>query len=174
LKLHPSAALAALQVHKFYPHLKLEFYINVDNTPGGASVRNSVRNLLKGMPNVELKELPWQEAIEFRETIASMDLVFQLSATETFCMVAADAIASGVPVVGGPAISWLPDTFKVNIDSTTEAAEAGLWLLAKKGGVNAEIKSLESYLAKAEQVWLEYLGLDNPSWFDRLWRWLLA
>jgi glycosyltransferase involved in cell wall biosynthesis len=165
LKLHPSAALAALQIAKRLGR-GLDFYINVDKTPGGESVRRSIKNLLQGEPNVTLIEVGWQDSETFKKTIASMDLVIQLSATETFCMVAADAIASGVPVVGSPSIQWLPEAYRADADHTTTVANAGVYALTKpKLAVRAESNALLDYLAHAEAVWLKFVGRKPRPWY---------
>lgn len=171
LKLHPSAALAALQIAKRLGR-PLEFYINSDATPGGESVRRSVRNLLAGLPDVKLIEIKWQPADEFRKTIAAMDLVIQISATETFCMVAADAISSGVPAVVGPAISWMPKRFQADIDQTDEVAQIGVELIEHKPYAKRQADALNDYLWDAKQVWFQFLGLIEKPKFGLL-DWIL-
>ncbi len=158
LKLHPSAALAALQITKRLGRA-LDFYVNVDRTPGGESVRRSVRNLFYQLPRAKLIEVGWQDPNVFRQTIATMDLVIQLSCTETFCLVAADAVSSGVPVVAGPAISWLPANLLVgDVDDTSAVATQGVQILTGAWlATRAQRRALAKYTAKAEKIWLKYL-----------------
>lgn len=168
LKLHPCAALAALQIARRLGK-NLEFYINVDKTPGGESVRNTIRNMLADIPWAKLVEVPWQDVETFKETVASMDLVIQLSCTETFCLVAADAVASGVPVVAGPAIGWLPDSCTTNIDDTSAVASLGVKALTNRCFVAREQKYLKRFVKRAERKWLEFLtgvkAKKSCSWF---------
>jgi glycosyltransferase involved in cell wall biosynthesis len=156
LKMHPTAALAALQLANRLDR-QLTFYVNVDDTPGKESVRNSVRNILRG--KAELVELSWQNPEEFRETVSKMDLVLQLSATETFCMIAADAIAAGVPVVAGPAVAWLPEKYRVpNVDEATAVAEMGVRLLQASDRVAAkQLKALHEHINEAKKIWSHFL-----------------
>lgn len=158
LKLHPSAGLAALQIAKRLGD-DLEFYVNVDRTPGGESVRKSVRALFADLPHARLIEVPWQAADEFKSTIATMDLVLQLSCTETFCLVAADAVASGVPVIAGPAISWLPDRAKVaDVDNTSQVADLGVHFLSNGWwDRRAEKKALTKFVGNAKKTWAKHL-----------------
>ena len=158
LKLHPNAALAALQL----AHRRgrdLEFYINKDNTPGGESVRNTIKNMFNGLDWARLVEIDWQDAETFRETIAQMDLVYQLSCTETFCLVAADAVASGIPVVVGAAISWVPKQYQVNVDDTSEAASVGDHALQNLDRtVWIQRAALNDFVKQSTEVWLDFLG----------------
>lgn len=161
LKLHPSAALAALQIG-VRMNRPVRFYVNVDKTPGGESVRRSIRNLISEDGNAELVEVGWQDTETFKRTIAGMDLVLQLSATETFCMVAADAIASNVPVIGSHALNWLPKRYQVNADNTGEVARAGVDALSKGPSTACrETEALKKYLDDAKSVWRKYLGLST-------------
>lgn len=167
LKLHPSAALAALQAAKRM-ELDLEFFINVDKTPGGDSVRRTIRNLFAGLSWAKLVEVTWQDAQAFKETIASMDLVLQASATETFCMVAADAVASGVPVVTGPAITWVPSRYQAPIDDTSALAAAAVDALDNEAkAARVELKALQAYVKEAQAAWSEFL---EPKQRRSFWR----
>lgn len=161
LKLHPNAALAALQVSRRLGK-KLEFFINIDNTPGSQSVRNTVKNLISGLPWARLVEVPWQDSATFKATIASMDLVYQLSCTETFCLVAADAVASGVPVVVGPAVSWVPKHFHAEIDDTSHAAALGVEaVLDEQGIADKQLRSLERFIEESKEVWAKFLHVKE-------------
>lgn len=162
LKLHSSAAMAALQIAKRLGR-PLEFHINVDKTPGGESVRRSIRNMFVGLPNAKLVEVGWQDSETFKETIAQMDLVIQLSCTETFCMVAADAVAAEVPLVAGPAITWLPLTHLVqDVDDTSAVAERGVRLLQGHWETLRERRHLVRFVKGAKEVWETYL---RPRWW---------
>lgn len=160
LKLHPAAALAALQIAARVK-MPLEFYVNVDRTPGGDSVRKTMRNMFEDVKGAKLVELGWQDTVTFRETIASMDLVMQLSATETFCMVAADAVSSGVPVIAGPAIVWLDSAYHAPIDETSAVAELAADAIADRKAAKRQKKSLDRYNRESADVWMDFLGLPK-------------
>lgn len=177
LKMHPSAALAALQLAAIM-NMPMEFYINTDKTPGGDSVRRTIRNMFVGLDHLpsgtrlnrtaKLIEVPWQNPEEFKATIAKMDLVLQLSATETFCLVAADAVASGVPVIVGPAITWIDPEYQAPIDDTTEvAAKASRIFLLGNQAIKSQQRSLKNFIKESKQVWSDYLGLTKKSWWKR-------
>lgn len=159
LKMHPSAALAALQAARSLGR-PLDFFMNVDRTPGGEGVRQTVHALLDGVDGVTVTEVPWQEPAEFRRTVATMDLALCLSATETFCLVAADSVAAGVPTVTGPAVCWMPTAWRAPIDLTTMVADAAVD--AVSGGhhtARQQLRGLEHHLREAEAVWANFLSL---------------
>lgn len=170
LKMHPNAALAALQISQRTGR-PLMFFINTDSTPGGESVRAAIRNLFAGLDQgsrpCHLVEVNWQDPIAFKKTIAAMDLVLQLSSTETFCLVAADAVASGVPVVVGPAITWISKEYQAAIDDTSDVASAGTRALANSSSVaKAQLRQLNKFLKDSTNSWLTFLELPKKSWWS--------
>lgn len=89
-------------------NLPLQFNINSTRVEGnGGPILKNLRALFANHHQHLLIEHAWMDHEEFKETIKSMDLVSQVSYSETFCMVAADAISVGVPVVGSEEIEWL-------------------------------------------------------------------
>lgn len=161
LKLHPDAALAAMRTARVLDR-DLEFYVNTDRTPGGDSVRKTIRNMFADHPRVSLVELPWQDPHTFRHTIRDMDLVYQLSATETFCLVAADAVAVGVPLVASPAISWLSRDH-VNPDDTSSVTSESVKALTRpKAYSDRQYDDLTRWEADARLVWRDYLERGAP------------
>lgn len=170
LKLHPTAAMAALQLARTL-NCNLEFYVNVDSTPGGDSVLNTIRNMFMGLPWAKLVEVPWQDPTTFQTTIGQMDLVLQLSATETFNMVCAQAVAAGVPVVSGGAIGWVRYANVIpvfNADSIEEVAAAGMVAVESAVVSESQLGCLVDYLNEAVLEWRLLLGVapavKKPWW----------
>lgn len=60
---------------------------------------------------------PWLEHREFCDLLGSMDICLQVSLSETFCIVAADAVNACVSLVGSDAIPWLPKISRARADS---------------------------------------------------------
>jgi hypothetical protein len=58
-----------------------------------------------------------------------MDLLIQVSYTESFNMITADGISVGVPSVVSPVIYWAPDSWKADPDDAINVAEVGIRLL---------------------------------------------
>jgi hypothetical protein len=96
----------------------------------GTRVEMAVNNDLVNMREIcrrsgfRLEVHGWLDYAEFISLAARMHVALQVSFTETFNYVAADCIAAGTPVVGSPAIRFLPDAWKVNPDDTAAMAAA--------------------------------------------------
>ena len=155
LKNHSTAAAAALMLARFR-NSQLEFYINVNREEHGNGVLQAIRNLFKDLPWAKLIEVPWQPWGTFRQTIGSMDLCLQVSATETFNIVTADASAEGVPTVIGEAIDWLPKSWVANIDDAHEIAKTANNLLSDPRAPQEATQALQTYCCNATRVWLDY------------------
>lgn len=88
----------------------LEFYINNTRTEsGGLPILKSLRAIgaeLKASGKGELIELPWQAHADFLVTMQSMDLLLQVSFSETFNIVAADAVSNNVPAIVSDEVFW--------------------------------------------------------------------
>src|SRR5271165_2399711 len=83
-----------------------EVWINTerDDGPDSKRIRAAIGELLQGMPNVVLKELPWSSWANFKRHIGLMHLLLQPSYTESFNMVTADGVSEGVSSV---CVAWL-------------------------------------------------------------------
>jgi len=161
-KHHSVAAAAAVLVAKRLGR-PVEFYVNEDNrTPGGPSPLRAVENIVAGQELVTLQKVKWQAADDFRKLIATIDVCFQLSASETFNIVTADAAAAGVPSVVGPAIDWVPRDWVASIDDPAEAAEAAWRLLNDDTAGERGRAALEAYCVAAMEQWREVLPPSPP------------
>jgi hypothetical protein len=161
LKNHSTAAAAALMLARMRDS-NLEFYMNVNREEHGNGVLHAIRNLFKDLPWAKLIEVPWQPWGSFRQTVAHMDICFQVSATETFNIVTADAAAEGVPSVIGEAIDWLPREWVANIDDAQEIARIANHLLSDPRAGRKASHALEVYICNATKVWLDYLNNKKP------------
>jgi hypothetical protein len=163
LKNHTTSAAAALIIAK-RRRCDLEFWINVgrEETSGGKDVLPTLRNMFLGLPWARLVEQPWEPWAGFRRIISSMDLLMQPSFTETFNITAADAVAEGVPVVGGDAIEWLPEEWKARPDDAHNVARIGMALLSDPGAPADGLTALTANQKTAIGIWLSYLG-KNPT-----------
>lgn len=91
---------------------KLRFHINSVRKEGESAdpvVKNIVQ-LFKHYEDYgfELIHHGWYTHSKFLEVLSNMDLVMQVSYTETFNIVLADAVSQFVPVLGSTEIPWLP------------------------------------------------------------------
>jgi hypothetical protein len=93
LKNHLSQAVAALSFASD-AGLHLHFHINASRVEGnGGSILKNLRGLFANAPRHDLVEHPWMSHQDFLEVMAQMDMALQVSFSETFNIVSADAVA---------------------------------------------------------------------------------
>jgi len=117
MKNHMVQAMAAIAWAKEH-HKILRFHINAGRVElSGQSMLNNLRALFAHTKH-ELVEHNWTGHDEFLDIIRSMDVCMQVSFTETFNIVAADAVAVGCPVLTSSEINW---TYPIYADPTSSA-----------------------------------------------------
>lgn len=156
LKGHTSAAAAAMLIAK-ERGCDLEFWISVNREDGGHGIIDSLRNMFSGLCWAKLVEQPWQDWGHFRKTVGHMDLALQLSATETFNLVTADAVAEGVPCVVTPAIEWVPRHWQIDGDAIEDVARVGGYLLSSPKAADEGLCALTRFVATGTDRWLAWL-----------------
>jgi hypothetical protein len=164
LKNHTTAAAAALMMAERRGS-DLEFYVNAgreENLPKKSSVISSLKAMFDRLSWAKLIESPWAEWSQFRATVAHMDLCMQVSFTETFNIVTADAVAEGVPSVVSSAIEWTPERWHAEVDNAADIARVGSSLLWDTHAAEEGLHALERYLKCGIKHWLEYLD-SNPT-----------
>lgn len=103
----------------------------------------------------------WDFWDRFIQLVASMDLMLQVSYTESFNLITADGISVGVPSVVSPAITWCPTSWKADPDDAIEVAEIGIKLLTDAKERGKGIKALRKHNARSLHHWIEYLTDAN-------------
>jgi hypothetical protein len=155
-----SAAGAALELHE---ELKVdtEFWVNGGRIEGGgATILNSVKAMVQGIPGFTLKELGWTTWPQFRDYVRQMHLLIQCSYTESFNMVTADGVAEGVPSVVSDAIDWCPEYWKAQSDDVYEISRVGRQLIFDPKAPMDGVMGLENHNAKGFNAWCDWLGLN--------------
>jgi hypothetical protein len=114
----------ALAVAKRISGRPLVLHINGTRAEmGGANDLAQMREICQ-RADLRLEVHGWLAHAEFVTLAAQMHVALQVSFTETFNYVAADCVAAGTPVVGSPAIRFLPAAWKVNPDDAGAIAAA--------------------------------------------------
>lgn len=130
LKNHLEQAFAAIKLGQMLKR-PVKFHINATRLEGrGEPVLKSLRALF-ATGDVELVEHSWMPHTQFLELMSTMDISFQVSFTETFNIVTADAVAVDVPVVVSDDIKWISQIFSADPTSSTHIAWKArlvLWL----------------------------------------------
>ena len=153
-----SAAGAALEIAR---HLRspLDLWLSGGRAEGGGeTVLAAVKEMLNGLPGVNLITNGWQSWPNFRKTVAHMHLLLQPSYTESFNMVTADGVAEGVPSVVSDAIDWAPDDWKANVDDVMDIARVGRRLLLDERAAYEGFVALESYVADGLAAYRNYFA----------------
>jgi hypothetical protein len=156
LKNHFTAAAAAILLAKQL-RLPVEFYCNSGRNEGGDT--GPLQQLFhESMSWVTLKKVPWQTWPVFHRTIGQMHLCIQVSHSESFNIVTADAASSFVPSVVSPAITWAPDYWQANPDDVHRVAGKAIELLSNAHAGMDGHEALQDHNAAATPHWLRYLS----------------
>lgn len=143
-------ALAAIRYAKALGQ-QLNFHMNGTRLEqGGNSNLKTIKAALEATGN-NLVLHGWLSHDDFLELIKQMDFCLQVSMSESFNIVASDAISLGVPLIGSSAIRWLPKRSQAPMDSAAEIAYK--MELADQTTVIMNHAALEEYVHKATKVW---------------------
>ncbi len=141
---------------------KLRFHINVERQEGSyaQTVLKNIRHLFKNMPQHELVEHAWLSREDFLKLIQTMDISMQVTFSETYNIVTADAVANHIPVVVSPEVRWVSDRYKVSPTSVDEMVD-GLGLALKDGahgshGIN--LYCLTRFNRQSISIWANFLN----------------
>jgi glycosyltransferase involved in cell wall biosynthesis len=169
LKNHLSQALAALQ----YSHRigkKLEFYINASRIEGGGNqILNNLRGLFAATPRARLVEQGWLDHEKFLELLEQMDLCLQVSFTETFNIVSADAVFCSVPVVVSSEVSWMGNYAVADPNSVHDIVQRMLAITPnnRANWLMSQWRDLSLYGAHARKIWFDRFGFGAPMFAER-------
>lgn len=157
LKNHLEQAVAAIL---FAEELgkKVRFHINAGRTEQrGEEVLKNLRGLFKTSEGHELVEHGWMSHSDFVKLIATMDISMQVSMSESFNIVTADAIYSNVPVVVSEDIDWLPQVYRACPTDTQDIIDKlkVVWKSCLATTINKIC--LAWYNLKSLYWWLKYI-----------------
>lgn len=153
-----SVAVAAAIEISFMLRTQTEIWINSGRTDGeGTIVYRTAKAWTAGLPNVQLKELPWCSWPEFKRAAGSMNLLLQPSYTETFNNVTADGIAEGVPSVVSDVIEWAPSSWIASTDDPSQVAGVGRRLLYDAHASSEGYEALKTYVTRGLPFWKMFL-----------------
>ncbi len=155
-------ALAALEFAQ-RRGLYLNFHINSSRIEGNAgAVLKNLRSVFTAAPRAQLVEHPWLPHEEFIDLLNHMNVAMQVSLSESFNIVTADAITAGVPVVVSNEIDWVHPSYRV-ADPTHVAAVAsaldGAWARGVED-LQRQRHSLVLFGEVSETLWLNRFGRD--------------
>jgi hypothetical protein len=162
LKNHMEQAIGALKAARTLGK-KLHFHINGGRLEMGGSP--ILKNLIQLFDHLEaeghkLVMHRWRPHDEFKKLIASMDVVCQVSFSETFNIVAADAVMLGVPIAASSEIPWSSKFYRADPVDSTRIGEVIVHAYKTKHRwpcVNPSLGGLRRYNAHSRLEWLKLL-----------------
>lgn len=153
-----TAAAAALVIHSI-TGVPVEFHMSAGGEGDGDRVSVAIEAMLKDT-GVTLVKHGWSYWYDFIKLVASMDLMIQVSYTESFNLITADGVLAGVPSVVSSAIRWAPSSWKADVDDAIDVARKGV-LLLKMPPSNKGIKALTSSNENGIVKWFEFLNIKE-------------
>lgn len=150
-------AVAAIRFGEEYDK-RIRFHINIGRVEQrGENILKNIRALFTETKH-ELVEHQWLNHNEFVEVVKKMDVGLQVSLSESFNIVAADFVASKIPIIVSKEITWMPEIAKVEVDKTEQiVAKIKECLNERTYYAGKNLKALKEYNKKATNVWGDFI-----------------
>jgi hypothetical protein len=161
LKNHFIQAIAAISYAQKHDK-NLEFHINVGRIEGnGNPILNSLRGLFNNLDSRRfmLVEHGWLSHDNFIDLVDKMDIGLQCSFTESFNIVSADFVSSGVPLITSKEIFWLSSHYhavETDAEDIVRTIEKVLYGYRVLGKAKTCKKSLIRYNEKSRKIWTTF------------------
>lgn len=137
----------------------MQIFMNSGRHDGaGNVVTKAAEKFVENLPNVALQAVHWQSWPEFKRTVGAMNLLFQVSYTETFNNVTADGVCEGVPSVVSDTIDWCPESWMASCDDSSAVAGVARRLLFDQHAARDGFESLKKYVRHGVPYWVEWLS----------------
>ena len=133
----------------------LHFHINAGRVERGDEVLRNLRALFRNSHH-KLIEHGWMAHDEFLEVLSQMDISMQVSFSETFNIVTADAVSLGVPVVTSHEIDWVSNAFKASPNHASDIARKMKAALYTRIGPFLNYWGLICYDRMSAKLWAKY------------------
>ena len=155
LKNHVQQAFVALRFAESIGKT-LNFHVNTHISAGGAAPAKNVTDLFAAV-GATVIEHEWEDRETFLQSLADIDILLQVSMSETFNIVAADAVLVGKPILVSNEIPWAyPLTADPqNVDDCLAKMKAA-WA-AKTFFIQKNRIGLKRYSEESTRKWLGYL-----------------
>lgn len=133
----------------------LDFYVNSSRTEqGGEQPLKNLRALFSRYPDCNLVEVPWLDRKEFLDVVSQMDLCLNVSLSETFNIVTADAVSQSIPVVVSPEISWASRWIQARPNHLPDILNKIRVALKYKFLTRFNLRGLRQYDQRSVDIWV--------------------
>ena len=139
----------------------VRFHLNSKRMEGGGEpIVKNLRALFAAAKTATLVEHDWMPWPAFRALVATMDLVAQVSFSETFNIVAADAVTMGVPMVCSSEVPFLGAYAQADPTSVASIMAAMQAALSANPVVRLaqQRRDLAAYVQASEKMWVGRFG----------------
>jgi len=160
LKNHMQQAVSALTFAR-EKGKALKFHVNGGRVEGGGgAILKNLRAMFSSVTNAEMLEYDWMPHEEFLKVLSTMDVNLQISFSETFNIVTADAVAMGVSVISSREVPWLGDYAHADPTSgqSIVAALHRVWDESRRVRISNQRRDLLKYCHQTEEEWLARFG----------------
>jgi hypothetical protein len=154
LKNFLSGAAAAVELARRL-RVPVQLFLSSGRIEGGNA--RAIEEMTEHIANLTVVHTGWLPWPAFRRLVRTIDLVLQVSYTETFNVVTADAIAEGVPVVASDAIDWVPRWWQARVDEPLDVARVAERLLRDPDAPKHGRDALDAYVAGGVVAWWRFL-----------------
>lgn len=135
----------------------LHFHINGNRIEGGAlPALHNMEGFANG-EDVILHKHEWRDHTQFLALLNSMDALMQVSFSETFNIVSADAISQGIPVVGSDEIEWLSRFTMAKCSDTDDIANKLARVLDWPWLTVLNQWHLEKFARRSRDMWVDFV-----------------
>ena len=160
MKNHVIQALAAIELAN-RNNRKLFFHINASRIEQkGDNILKNLRSIFESTRH-ELVEHDWLNHKEFLQLVKEMDICMQVSFSESFNIVTADAVNNNVPVVVGEDVDWIPFFYRADptdiCDIISKLNKVYYWSLFKTLAIPLNKWRLRYYNFNSKTIWLNFL-----------------
>lgn len=136
--------------------IDLHFHVNATRVEGGDGVLKNLRALFKHSRH-KIVEHVWHDHRQFKQVLERMDVSMCVSLSETFCIVAADSVSLGVPLVASSEVPWASRGSVVDATNVRDIAD-GIHRAVSWRFFNNHLnkRNLKEYDEKSVRVWEEF------------------
>jgi hypothetical protein len=162
LKNHVMQAFIAMEFAK-KNNKKLRWHFNDRVGSGGQGPYNNMIALMSNIPDVELVPHEWESRDDFMESLSEIDILMQLSMSETMNIVAADATFAGKPILVSSEISWAHPLFG-DVNNSEENLSI-LQMIFNRPSMFVQLnrEGLRSYAQSSEYIWARFfISVSEP------------